>query len=411
MCDGVALDPMAAAEGTPLYVYSAATIAGRYRAIDEAFAGYPHAIHYALKANSTLAITRLLRSLGSSADANSGGEIDVALRAGFIPAQVVFTGVGKTLAELAHAIDLGVRMINVESAGELQRVDALSRERTTRTKIAIRINPDVDAKTHPHISTGLKTNKFGIAIGDVKALCAHARSLAGVEVVGLHAHIGSQITDLEPLKRAASALVTLARELAAEGTRIEHLDLGGGLGVSYDGSRVPTAQEYADAVLPIVRASGLAIVLEPGRQIIAPAGVLLTRVVDVKEAGGLARRSPGEGGKLFVVMDAGMTELIRPMLYNAFHRIEPVMQTGAAPTLCDVVGPLCESSDTLGKDRTLPRPVVGELYAVLDTGAYGSVMASNYNRRLLPAEVMVEDGKARVIRRRQTIDELLSLEI
>jgi diaminopimelate decarboxylase len=410
VCDGVALDPIAAAEGTPLYVYSAATIAGRYRAIDEAFAGYPHAIHYALKANSTLAITRLLRSLGSSADANSGGEIDVALRAGFIPAQIVFTGVGKTVAELAQAIDLGVRMINVESAGELERVDALSRERNTRTKIAIRINPDVDAKTHPHISTGLKINKFGIAIADVKVLCAHARGLAGVEVGGLHAHIGSQITDLEPLKHAARALVALARELTAEGTRIEHLDLGGGLGVSYDGSRVPTAKEYADAVLPIVRESGLAIVLEPGRQIIAPAGALLTRVVDVKEAGGLAHRSLGDGGKLFVVMDAGMTELIRPMLYNAFHRIEPVVQTGAAPTLSDVVGPLCESSDTLGKDRTLPRPEVGELYAILDAGAYGSVMASNYNRRLLPAEVMVEDGKAKVIRRRQTIDELLSLE-
>jgi diaminopimelate decarboxylase len=403
VCDGVPLDPIAAAEGTPLYVYSAATIAARYRAIDEAFAGYPHAIHYALKANSTLAIMRLLRGLGSAADANSGGEIDVALRAGFIPTQIVFTGVGKTTAELGQAIDLGVRSINVESAGEIARVDALSRERQTRTKIAIRINPDVDAKTHPHISTGLKTNKFGIAIDDVKALCAHARTLAGIEVVGLHAHIGSQITDLEPLTHAAKALVALARELAGEGTRIEHLDLGGGLGVSYDGSRVPTAHEYADAVLPIVRESGLAIVLEPGRQIVAPAGALLTRVVDVKE-------QPGNG-RLFAVMDAGMTELIRPMLYNAFHRIEPVLQTDAPPTVCDVVGPLCESSDTLGKNRTLPRPRVGELYAVLDVGAYGSVMASNYNRRLLPAELMVENGKATLIRRRQTIDELLSLEI
>ncbi len=403
MCDGVPLDRIAAGEGTPLYVYSAATIAARYRAIDEAFAGYPHAIHYALKANSTLAITRLLRGLGSSADANSGGEIDVALRAGFIPSQIVFTGVGKTMAELGQAIDLGVRTINVESAGEIERVDALSRERETRTRIAIRINPDVDARTHPHISTGLKTNKFGIAIADVRPLCAHARSLAGVEVVGLHAHIGSQITDLDPLARAARALVTLSRELAADGTHIEHLDLGGGLGVSYDGTRVPTAQEYAQAVLPIVRESGLAIVLEPGRQVVAPAGALLTRVVDVKAQGG--------DGRLFVIMDAGMTELIRPMLYNAFHRIEPVLQSAAPATQCDVVGPLCESSDTLGKDRTLPRPQVGELYAILDAGAYGSVMASNYNRRLLPAEVMVEDGHARLIRRRQTIDELLALEI
>ena len=408
MCDEVPLDAIAAAEGTPMYVYSAATIAARYRAIDDAFAGHPHAIHYALKANSTLAVTRLLRGLGSGADANSGGEIDVAMRAGFIPAQIVFTGVGKTTAELGQAIDLGVRTINVESAGEIARVDALSRERGTRTRIAIRINPDVDAQTHPHISTGLKINKFGIAIGDVPALCAHARTLAGVEVVGLHAHIGSQITNLDPLTRAARALVGLACGLANAGTRIEHLDLGGGLGVSYDGSPVPTAREYAEAVLPIVRESGLAIVLEPGRQIVAPAGVLLTRVVDVKTAGSGELEA---GSRLFVVMDAGMTELIRPMLYNAFHRIEPVVQTGAPQIACDVVGPLCESSDTLGKNRMLPRPEVGELYAVLDTGAYGSVMASNYNRRLLPAEVLVEKGAARLIRRRQRLDDVLALEL
>src|SRR5205085_6430294 len=217
----------------------------------------------------------------------------------------------------------------------------------------------------------------------------------------LHAHVGSQVTELEPLTRAARALVSLSRELRADGTPVEHLDLGGGLGVSYDGSRVPDAREYADAVLSIVRESGLSIVLEPGRQIIAPAGVLLTRVVDVKAA----------GDRLFAVMDAGMTELLRPMLYNAFHRIEPVTRTDAPLVTCDVVGPLCESSDTLGKDRRLPRPEVGELYAILDTGAYGSAMASNYNRRLLPAEVMVENGKARLIRRRQTVEDLLALEV
>jgi diaminopimelate decarboxylase len=396
VCDGVPLEPVAAAEGTPLYVYSAATIAARYRAIDEAFAGHPHAIHYALKANSTLAITRLLRSLGSHADANSGGEIDVAMRAGFIPEQIVFTGVGKTTDELAHAIDLGVRSINVESAGEVERIDALARERGIRTKIAIRVNPDVDARTHPHISTGLKVNKFGIAIGEVRALCARVRSLTGVEIVGLHAHIGSQITDLAPLARAAQALVDLSRALAADGIRIEHLDIGGGLGVSYDGSPVPGAADYAKAILPILRESRLVIVLEPGRHIIAPAGALLTRVVDVKEG--------------FVVMDAGMTELLRPMMYNAFHRIEPVDAHGGPPVTADIVGPLCESSDTLGKDRTIIQPRVGDLFAVLDTGAYGSVMASNYNRRMLPAEVMVEDGSARVIRRRQTLDDVLALE-
>jgi len=402
VCDGVPLDAIAAAEGTPLYVYSAATIASRYRAIDEAFAGHPHSIHYALKANSTLAIARLLRGLGSNADANSGGEIEVARRAGFAPSQIVFTGVGKTRAELGHAIDLGVRSINVESEGEIERIEALSRERKVRTKIAVRVNPDVDARTHPHISTGLKTNKFGIPLDQVRALCARTRGRPNVEIVGLHAHVGSQITNMEPLAHAAAALVTLARELAIDGTTIEHLDIGGGLGVSYDGSPVPEAADYARAVLPVLRESGIAIVLEPGRQIIAPAGVLLTRVVDVKP-------QPGDG-RLFVVMDAGMTELIRPMLYNAFHRIEPVVHTDAPMTDADIVGPLCESSDTLGRNRTVPRPSVGDLYAVLDTGAYGSVMASNYNRRMLPAEVLVENGRARVIRRRQTLDDVLALE-
>jgi diaminopimelate decarboxylase len=403
VCDGVPLAPIAGAEGTPLYVYSAATIAARYRAIDDAFAGTPHAIHYALKANSTLAITRLLRGLGSHADANSGGEIDVAMRAGFIPSQIVFTGVGKTTAELGYAIDLGVRTINVESEGEIERIEALSRERKTRTNIAIRVNPDVDAKTHPHISTGLKTNKFGIPLGEVRALCARSRGRPNVAIVGLHAHVGSQITTLEPLARAARALVDLASQMTLDGTSIEHLDIGGGLGVSYDGSPVPEAADYARAVLPVLRESGLAIVLEPGRQIIAPAGVLLTRVVDVKE-------QPGSD-RLFVVMDAGMTELIRPMLYNAFHRIEPVVLTDAPAASVDIVGPLCESSDTLGNDRTMPRPRVGDLFAVLDTGAYGAVMASNYNRRLLPAEVMVQDGAARRIRRRQNIEDLLALEL
>jgi diaminopimelate decarboxylase len=402
VCDGVALEPLAAAHGTPLYVYSAATIASRYRAIDEAFAAAPHSIHYALKANSTLAIARLLRSLGSYADANSGGEIDVAMRAGFAPRQIVFTGVGKTAAELGHAIDLGVRSINVESEGEIERIETLSRERKVRTKIAIRVNPDVDAQTHPHISTGLKTNKFGIAIDAVRALCARTRGRPSVDVVGLHAHVGSQITTMEPLARAARALVDLARQLAIDGTSIEHLDIGGGLGVSYDGSPVPTAADYAAAVLPALRESGLEIVLEPGRHIMAPAGALLTRVVDVKTAG---------PDRLFVVMDAGMTELIRPMMYNAFHRIEPVIHTDAPSQAADIVGPLCESSDTLGKDRRIPRPRVGDLFAVLDTGAYGSVMASNYNRRLLPAEVLVENGAARLIRRRQALDDVLALEL
>jgi diaminopimelate decarboxylase len=401
LCDGVSLSQIAVSEGTPLYVYSAATISERFRAIDEAFAGYPHALHYALKANSTLAIARLLRGLGSGVDANSGGEIDVALRAGFIPPQIVFTGVGKTGAELAYAIELGVKTINAESHGELERIDALARERQTRARVAIRVNPDIDAKSHPHISTGLSGNKFGIAISDARELCRRVRDRAGLEIVGLHSHVGSQIMDLTPLRRAAEALVVLSKELRDDGVIIDHLDVGGGLGVSYDGRPAPTAREYADAVLPAVRESGLSLVLEPGRNIVAPAGALLSRVVDVKQR---------PDGKLFVILDAGMTELLRPMLYGAFHRIVPVEQSDAEEAVCDVVGPLCESSDTLGTDRTLPRPRAGDLMAILDTGAYAAVMASNYNRRTTPAEVLVDHHGWTVIKRRQTIDDLLALE-
>jgi diaminopimelate decarboxylase len=401
-CEDVPLADIAAAEGTPLYVYSAATMTARYRAIDDAFRSYPHALHYALKANSTLAIARLLRGLGAGADANSGGEIDVALRAGFIPEQIVFTGVGKTPAELAQAIDLGVKTINAESEGELERIDMLARERGSRARVALRVNPDIDARSHPHISTGLKSNKFGIALDAVNELAHRFAKADGIEIVGLHIHVGSQITTLDPLRSAAQAIVSLAQQLRGDGIAIDHLDLGGGLGVSYDGSAVPSAEEYAAALIPIVKESGLAIVLEPGRNIVAPAGALVTRVVDVKNR---------PDGKVFVIMDAGMTELIRPMLYGAFHRIEPVEPIAGPEITADIVGPLCETSDTLGKERRLARPKAGDLFAVLDAGAYGAVMASNYNRRTMPPEVLVDGARWSVIRRRQTIEDLLALEI
>jgi diaminopimelate decarboxylase len=400
-CDGLPLTELAARFGTPLYVYSADTIAARYREVDQAFHGYPHRLHYALKANSTLGIARLVRSLGAAADANSGGEIDVALRAGFTPREIVFTGVGKTALELQRAIELGLRSINAESEGEIERIDAIAAARETTARVAVRVNPDIDARSHPHISTGLKSNKFGVAITDAREMCLRMRGRRGLRIVGLHSHVGSQITQLEPLRRAAEALVTLARELKDAGIAIEHLDIGGGLGISYEGQPVPSAAEYAASVLPIVRESGLDLILEPGRYLVGQAGVLVTRVVDIK---------PQAGGKLFVIVDAGMTELMRPMLYGAYHRIEHVGAGAGPDALCDVVGPICETTDTLGKDRTLAHPEVGELMVVFDAGAYGAVMASNYNRRPMPAEVLVQDGVATVIKRRQTIDDLVALE-
>ena len=399
---GVPLADLAARFGTPLYVYDAGMIAARYRDVDRAFAGYPHTIHYALKANSTLAIARLLRELGAAADANSGGEIEVALRAGFTPAEIVFTGVGKSDAELGRAIELGVRSINAESEGEVERIDAIAAAGGTRASVAVRVNPDIDALSHPHISTGRRNNKFGVAIDDAREMCLRMRDRRGIRIVGLHSHVGSQITRLEPLQRAARALVTLACELRGAGIEVEHLDIGGGLGIPYEGQHVPSAADYAAAVLPIVRESGLAVILEPGRYLVGQAGVLITRVVDIK---------PQPGGKLFVIVDAGMTELMRPMLYDAYHRIEPVRAGTAPEAVVDFVGPICETTDTLGRDRRLPQPAVGDLMVVFDAGAYGSVMASNYNRRPMPAEVLIRDGQATLVRRRQTIDDLVALEL
>jgi diaminopimelate decarboxylase len=400
-CDGVSLSAVAESAGTPCYVYSAAAITARYRAIDAAFAGYPHALHYALKANSTLAIARLLRDLGSAADANSGGEIEVARRAGFTPAAIVFTGVGKTREELELAVGLGVKTINAESAGELARIDEIARALGTEARVALRVNPDIDALSHPHISTGLRRNKFGVPLDDAAPILRDAKRSSSIRVVALHLHVGSQMMSLDPIRRAAAAAAALAREVLAAGVPIEYLDLGGGLGISYNGVPAPSFDDYATAILDGIRPSGLPLVIEPGRAIVGPAGALVARVVDVKA-------QPGD--KHFVVLDAGMTELLRPALYGAFHRILAVNESRATEVAVDVVGPLCESSDTLGSDRRLPLPRVGDLLAVLDAGAYGSAMAFNYNRRLLPPEALVERGAWRIIRRRQTIDDMLALE-
>jgi diaminopimelate decarboxylase len=389
------------AVGTPAYVYSAEAIRSAYREIDSAFAEYPHAIHYALKANSTLALLRLLRSIGSRADANSWGEIDVAQRVGFAPKDIVFTGVGKTRDELEGAIALEIGTINAESAGELDRIASIAAEQGRVARVALRVNPDIDARSHPNISTGLKSNKFGVPIQEARAIYADRRRLSSLEFVGVHIHIGSQITSAEPLGRAARSLVTLARELCEDGFTLEHVDLGGGLGIGYEGRPLLTPSHYAAAVLPELRRIGIPVVLEPGRAVVGNAGALVSRVVDVK-------RFPD--GRQFAVLDAGMTELMRPALYGSFHRILPVAPRSGPESAWDIVGPICESSDVFARERSLPELRVDDLVAVLDTGAYGAVMASNYNRRFLAPEVLVDNDRFEIIRRRQTLDDVLALE-
>lgn len=388
--------------GTPVYVYRAAEIAGRYAAFEAAFDGYPHRVHYALKANSTLAVARLVRSLGGGGDANSGGEIDVALRAGFTPRDIVFTGVGKTASELAQAVALDLHAVNAESAGELERIDRLARARGVRTRVALRVNPDVAAGGHPHISTGRRAHKFGVPLAAAPEICDRALACAGLQLVGLHVHIGSQVAALAPIRDALAAVVRLAADLMGAGCPLEHIDVGGGLGISYDGAETLDVGLYARTVIDAVRPTGLAIIAEPGRWIVGPAGVLVASVVDVK---------PQDEDRCFVVLDSGMSELLRPALYDAYHRIEPLEPRPGRPVVCDVVGPICETGDVVGAARSMPRPEVGDLVGIFDTGAYGSAMASNYNRHPLPAEVLIDTQDAwRIVRRRQTSDDMVALE-
>jgi diaminopimelate decarboxylase len=401
VCDGVSVHDIVAAVGTPVYIYSARSIRRAFVAIDEAFAAHPHAIHYALKANSTLAILRILQALGSRADANSGGEVRVALGAGFPPAAVVFTGVGKTRDELALAITEGVGTINAESAGELDRIAAIAQSLGREARVAVRVNPDIDARSHPNISTGLKSNKFGVPLEEARQIYRDRAAVPGLRFVGVHIHIGSQITSAEPLRRAATALVSLAIELRDDGVVLEHVDLGGGLGIAYEGRPMITPAEYAAAVLPELRRAGIPVVLEPGRAIVGHSGALVAQVVDTKEY---------PGGRRFAVLDAGMTELMRPALYGSYHRILPVAARPGDDQPVDIVGPICESSDVIARERSMSPLCVDDYVAILDTGAYGAVMASNYNRRMLAPEVLVDEGGWTLIRRRQTLDDILALE-
>jgi diaminopimelate decarboxylase len=344
---------------------------------------------------------RLLKEIGSAVDANSIWEIELARRAGFEPADIVFTGVGKSDAELECAVPLGLRAINVESAGELSRVEAIARRLGVTARVAIRINPDIDARSHPHISTGLRINKFGVPSDTARELAQSMARRPALQLVAAHVHVGSQITMVEPLRRAAAFLADTAAAFASSGIQLEYLDAGGGLGVAYDNTPAVSAEEYVAALVAQIRATGLPIVVEPGRAIVAPAAVLLARVVDLK---------PRDATSTFAVLDAGMTELLRPALYSAFHRIEPVRPRATALQRYELVGPVCESSDVVGRDRLLPALEQGDLVAIRDAGAYGAAMASNYNRRPLPAEVLVDAGRWRVIRRRQTVDDMLALE-
>jgi diaminopimelate decarboxylase len=401
VCDGVSLSAIAQAEGTPVYVYSAPLLRQRYRELDEAFGEYPHAIHYAFKANSTRALVTELRAIGASVDAVSIWEVELARSVGFLPRQIVFDGVGKSDSELDVAVALDLKAINVESTGELARVEAIAARSGRVARVAIRVNPDIDAKSHPHISTGRKINKFGIPADEARALLPKLASRRALQLVALHVHVGSQITSLEPMRRAAESLAQLVHDAKQAGIALEYLDAGGGLGISYDGGPVPSFGDYASALVGELRATDLPIVVEPGRSIVGPAAVLLARVIDLK---------PRTSASEFAVIDAGMSELLRPALYDAFHQIEPVIAREGTLRQYELVGPICESGDVVGRDRMLQPLAVGDLVAIRDAGGYGSVMASNYNRRPLPAEVMVDNGTWRVIRRRQTLADMLALE-
>jgi len=400
-CDDVSVESIVERVGTPAYIYSARAIREAYGAIDQAFAAYPHAIHYALKANSTLAVVRLLRSIGSKADANSGGEIEVATRAGFSPSEIVFTGVGKSHTELESAVAAGIGTINAESAGELDRISAIACALGREARVALRVNPDIDAGSHPNISTGLRINKFGVPLQDARAIYRERRERPGLKFVGVHVHIGSQITTTEPLRRAAHTLATLALELRDDGFELEHVDVGGGLGIDYSDTPGIGPTGYAAVVIPELQRCGVPAILEPGRAVVGHSGALIARIVDIKRF---------DADRQFAVLDAGMGELIRPALYGSYHRILPVRPRPGLASRWDVVGPICESSDVFARERPLPPLEVQDLVAILDAGAYGSVMASNYNRHLLPPEVLVDNGQWTVIRRRQTMDDVLALE-
>jgi diaminopimelate decarboxylase len=400
--EGIAVSRIATAVGTPFYLYSATAFTAQYQRFAEAFSGERALICYAVKANSNLAVLRLFAGLGAGADVVSEGELRRALAAGMQPQRILFSGVGKTRAELEAALDAEIHQINVESVAELRQLSEIASARGRVAPVAIRVNPDVDARTHAKISTGLKENKFGIDLGEVVAAYSLAQELPGIEPVGLAVHIGSQLVDLEPFRCAFVRVAGLVLELRAKGLGVTRLDLGGGLGIRYRAERPPEPNSYARLVREIFGSAGLAMTFEPGRVLAAPAGLLVARVIYVKQ--GAAKR--------FVIVDGAMNDLIRPALYEAWHDIVPVRLPAVDASLspADVVGPVCESGDTFAVDRDLPPLAEGDLVAFTAAGAYGAVMSSTYNSRLLVPEVLVADDRFDVIRARPSYDEMLSLD-
>ena len=400
--DGVALADIAAAIGTPAYIYSWTDIRSRYRQIDAALAEVPHRICYAVKANSSLSVLARLASLGSGFDIVSGGELERVLRAGGEPKRVVFSGVGKNAAEIGFAIKCDIGCFNVESAGELDRIVAQAQILGRRARIAVRVNPDVDAKTHPYIATGQKESKFGVPPALARQLYRRAAAVPALDVVGVDCHIGSQIADLRPFQAALAALVQMLDALNAEGISLRHVDIGGGFGISYRDEPLFDLSALGRLAAKALAGRDIELLVEPGRFLVADAGVLLTRVEYLKPA-----PAPGYGS--YAVVDAAMNDLIRPALYRAWHDVEAVVERATQPQRWNLVGPVCETGDFLALDRALAVEA-GDLLAIKSAGAYGFVQSSNYNSRPRAAEVVVEGDDFAVARKRETVADLMRLE-
>jgi diaminopimelate decarboxylase len=396
-CENVPVRRIAEAVGTPFYLYSHATLTHHFRTFDEAFAGSPHIICFAVKANGNLAILRLFAGLGAGADIVSGGELFRVLKAGVDPQKVVYSGVGKSFKEIRQALKAGILMFNIESSQELGEISRIAARLKITAPVALRINPDIDPQTHPYISTGLKKNKFGINLDRALLDYELAQKLPHVEVVGVACHIGSQITELSPFLEAVQRLRQLVEELNRRGIRIRYLDLGGGLGITYDQETPPHPRDYGQALIKELEGLDVTLILEPGRVIVGNAGILVTRVFYTKAT----------EAKHFIVVDAGMNDLARPSLYGSYHALWPVVQSPRKEVTASLVGPICESGDFLAKDRPMPDFKPGELVAVMSAGAYGFSMSSNYNARPRVAEILVKDEAFYVIRKRESHAQLI----